>query len=157
MQRPILWIHGEALGPANPALQAYPGQPAVFVFDAELLAGRSPTTGDPAGTAPQAVSLKRIGFLYECLLELPVSLRHGDVVAEVLAFARAHGADGIVTSAGTDPRVEGICQALEQELPVEVLEPEPFVELDGKVDLGRFSRYWRRAEREVWAAASQEQ
>ncbi len=157
MERPILWIHGEALGPANPALQAYPGRPAVFVFDAELLAGRSPTTGDPAGGAPQAVSLKRIGFLYECLLELPVSLRHGDVVAEVLAFARAHGADGIVTSAGTDPRVEAIGQALEQELPVEVLEPEPFVQLDGRVDLGRFSRYWRRAEREVWADWSPQQ
>lgn len=150
MQRPILWIHGEALGPTNPALQAYPGRPAVFVFDAALLAGCSPTTGDPAGAAPQAVSLKRIGFLYECLLELPVSLRHGDVAAEVLAFARAHGADGIVTSAGTDPRVEAICQALEQELPVEVLAPEPFVELDGPVDLGRFSRYWRRAEAAVW-------
>ena len=36
MQRPILWIHGEALGPANPALLAYPGRPAVFVFDSAL-------------------------------------------------------------------------------------------------------------------------
>ena len=150
MQNPILWIHGEALGPANPALLAHPGRPAVFVFDAELLAGRSPTTGDPAST-PQPVSLKRIGFLYECLLELPVSLRKGDVASEVLAFARAHGADGIVTSAGTDPRVAAICNALERELPVQVLEAEPFVELEERVDLGRFSRYWRRAEREVWA------
>jgi hypothetical protein len=150
MQHPILWIHGEALGPANPALQAHPGRPAVFVFDAELLAGRSPTTGDPASTS-RPVSLKRIGFLYECLLDLPVSLRKGDVATEVLAFARAHGADGIVTSAGIDPRVAAICAALEQELPVQVLEPRPFVELEERVDLGRFSRYWRRAEREVWA------
>jgi len=156
MQNPILWIHGEALGPANPALQAYPGHPAVFVFDSELLAGRSPTTGDPASSS-RPVSLKRIGFLYECLLELPVSLRKGDVATEVLAFARTHGADGIVTSAGTDPRVEAICQRLEQELPVQVLTPEPFVELEGRVDLGRFSRYWRRAEREVWASWSPEQ
>ena len=156
MHNPILWIHGEALGPANPALQACPGRPAVFVFDAELLAGRSPTTGDPA-TAAQPVSLKRIGFLYECLLELPVSLRKGDVASEVLAFARAHSADGIVTSAGTDPRVAAICARLEQALPVRVLEPEPFVELDGRIDLGRFSRYWRRAEREVWAGWSPEQ
>ena len=157
MQRPILWIHGEALGPANPALKAYPGRPAVFVFDTELLAGRSPTTGDPAGGVPQAVSLKRIGFLYECLLELPVSLRKGDVATEVLAFARAHHADGIVTSAGTDPRVAAICDALARELPVQVLEPEPFVQLDGRVDLGRFSRYWRRAELEVWADWSPQQ
>ena len=148
MNNTILWIHGEALGPANPALQAHPGRPAVFVFDAELLAGST-------ATSPEPVSLKRIGFLYECLLELPVSLRKGAVASEVLAFACAHGADGIVTSAGTDPRVEAICEVLEQELPVEVLKPQPFVELEGRVDLGRFSRYWRRAEREVWAAWSQ--
>jgi hypothetical protein len=150
MNRPILWIHGEALGPANPALQAFPDRPAVFVFDTELLAGRSPTTGDPAGPEPRPVSLQRIGFLYECLLELPVSLRQGDVATEVLAFARAHGADGVVTSAGTDPRVAAIAQRLQQELPVQVLEPEPFVQLTGPLNLGRFSRYWRQAEAAVW-------
>ena len=32
-QRPILWIHEEALGANNPALQAWPEAPAVFVFD----------------------------------------------------------------------------------------------------------------------------
>ncbi len=150
MQQPILWIHGEALGPANPALRACPGRPAVFVFDTDLLAGRSPTTGDPGAPAPEPVSLKRIGFLYECLLELPVSLRQGEVAAEVLAFARAHGADGIVTSAGTDPRVAALCRRLERELPVRVLEPEPFVQLQGPLNLGRFSRYWRQAEAAVW-------
>ena len=147
MKHPILWIHGEALGPSNPALVAHPGRPAVFVFDTALLEGETPA---------QSLSLKRIGFLYECLLELPVSLRKGDVAEEVLAFARAHGADGIVTSAGTDPRVETICQTLEQQLPVQVLAVEPFVQLEGPADLGRFSRYWRRAEREVWAGWGQE-
>jgi deoxyribodipyrimidine photo-lyase len=153
MQRPILWIHGEALGPANPALMAHPGRPAVFVFDRDLLAGRSATTGDPSCPA-EPVSLKRIGFLYECLLELPVSLRKGDVVQEVLRFAEAHNGDGIITSAGVDPRVALICRTLEQHHPVEVLAVPPFVELNGPVDLGRFSRYWRRAEREVWASWS---
>jgi len=151
MNHPILWLHGDALGPSNPALLAHPGQPAVFVFDRELLRGQSPTTADPQDAAPEAVSLKRIGFLYECLLELPVSLRHGDVAEQVLRFAQAHGADGIVTSSSVDPRVESICRQLEQTLPVRQLEPAPFVELDEGVNLGRFSRYWRQAEREVWA------
>ena len=34
----------------------------------------------------------------------------------------------------------------------EVLPVEPFVKLDERVDLGRFSRYWREAEPVVWAA-----
>ena len=141
MQHPILWIHGEALGPSNPALLAHPGRPAVFVFDTALLEG---------ATQAAAISLKRIGFLYECLLELPVTLRQGDVAEQVLAFAQAHGADGIVTSAATDPRFSAICRQLEPHLPLQVLEPEPFVELEGALDLGRFSRYWRRAEPAVW-------
>ena len=139
MQNPILWIHGEALGPANPALQAYPGRPGVFVFDSELLAGRSPTTGDPASSS-RPVSLKRIGFRYECLLELPVTLRQGDVASEVLRFAQAHGADGIVTSSSVDPRVASICRTLDQSRPVVQLDSAPFVALDEGVNLGRFSR-----------------
>ncbi len=85
MLNPVLWIHGEALGPTNPALVAYPGAPAVFVFDRQLI-------------AQAGLSLKRLGFIYECLLELPVTLRHGDVAEEVLAFARRHRADGVATS-----------------------------------------------------------
>ncbi len=137
MNQPILWIHGEALGPANPALQANPGRPAVFVFDDALI-------------REQAISLKRLGFLYECLLELPVSIRQGDRAAQVLAFAREHRADGVITSAAVDPRFGQIRSTIARELPVQVLEPEPFVELDTPADLGRFSRYWRKAEPLVW-------
>ena len=113
----------------------------MFVFDTALLEGATPAA---------ALSLKRIGFLYECLLELPVTLRRGDVAEELLAFAQAHGADGIVTSAATDPRFSAICRQLEPQLPLQVLEPEPFVQLEAPVELGRFSRYWRRAEPAVW-------
>jgi len=137
MKQPILWIHGEALGPANPALQAHPGRPAVFVFDEVLI-------------REQAISLKRLGFLYECLLELPVSIRKGDVAEQVLAFARQHQADGVITSAAVDPRFEIIRSAIERELPITVLEPEPFVELATPGNLQRFSRYWRQAEPLVW-------
>ena len=141
MLNPVLWIHGEALGPTNPALVAHPGVPAVFVFDRELI-------------AEGGLSLKRLGFLYECLLELPVTLRLGDVAAEVLAFARRHGADGVVTTAAVDPRFTVLRERIAATLPVAVLEPEPFVVLPQPVDLRRFSRYWRRAEPVLWGQAS---
>lgn len=152
MQHPVLWIHGEALGPANPALQAFPDRPAVFVFDTELLGGRSPTSSDPANTLGEPVSLKRIGFLYECLLELPVTIRRGDVAEEVLTFAQRHGADGVVTSEATDPRFGQIAERIAAGLPLEVLPVPPFVpEGSGQpFDLGRFGRYWRRAEPLLW-------
>ena len=141
MLKPVLWIHGEALGPTNPALLAHPEAPAVFVFDRELI-------------ETQRLSLKRLGFLYECLLELPVTLRHGDVAQEVLSFARRHGADGVVTSAAVDPRFALLHEQIATQLPVQVLEPEPFVALPEPLDLRRFSRYWRRAEPVLWGRGS---
>ncbi|WP_390625500.1 FAD-binding domain-containing protein [Vulcanococcus limneticus] len=153
--RPVLWIHGEALGPANPALRAHPGRPALFVFDDALIAGHTTTTsgdGAAAGGAASPLNLKRLAFLQECLLELPVTIRRGDGAAELLAFAQRHGADAIVTSAGVDPRFEAIRARLAAALPVQVLTPEPFVALkEEETDLGRFGRYWRRAEAKVWA------
>jgi deoxyribodipyrimidine photo-lyase len=147
-RRPLVWVHGEALGPANPALRAHPGAPALFVFDEELIAGRTATTG---GT-PLAAG--RLRFLRECLAELPVTVKQGDVAAELLAAARASGADGIVTSRAVDPRFLQIAARLAAVLPLQVLEPEPFVALPfagaGAPDLRRFSRYWRVAEPLVW-------
>ena len=136
-QRPILWIHEEALGPANPALQDYPDAAAVFVFD-------------EAWIREQRISRKRLGFLYESCLELPVTLRKGDVAAEVLRFAERHGADGVVTSRAVDPRLQRIAAAIDRSLPLEVLDGEPFVALPRPPRLGRFSRYWREAEAVVW-------
>ena len=146
-RQPLLWIHGEALGPANPALRAHPGRPALFVLEATPL------------------SANRLRFLQECAAELPLQQRRGVVAEELLAAAHAEGADGIVTSRAVDPRIAAIAAELEalqrheppaQRLPLIALEPDPFVELDDSVDLGRFSRYWRRAERRVWAGWGQE-
>ena len=141
MQRPILWIHDEALGPANPALRAWPQAPALFVFDTDWIRANR-------------ISRKRLGFLYEAALELPVTLRKGDVVAEVLAFAERHDADGVVTSAAVDPRLQRIADAIEAELPLEEQEPDAFVDLPRPPRLGRFSRYWREAESVVWETYS---
>lgn len=141
MQHPILWIHDEALGPANPALRAWPQAPALFVFDTDWIRAKR-------------ISRKRLGFLYEAALDLPVTLRKGDVAAEVLAFAQRHGADGVVTSAAVDPRLQRIADAIEAELPLEELEPDAFVQLPRPPRLGRFSRYWREAESVVWETYS---
>jgi deoxyribodipyrimidine photo-lyase len=161
-RRPLVWVHGEALGPANPALRAHPDAPAVFVWDTELIEGHTATTGgggagepgDPSDAELTPLAEGRRRFLRECLEELPVTVREGDVAAELLAAAAAAGADGIVTSQAVDPRFATIAQRLTAVLPLRVLEPEPFVDLPragpGAPDLRRFSRYWRKAEPLVW-------
>ncbi|MFQ3645932.1 MAG: hypothetical protein SNJ54_04000 [Anaerolineae bacterium] len=140
MNGTIVWLHADNLNPHCAALQAAPGCPAVFVWDDELL-------------EEWKISLKRIVFIYECLLELPVSIRRGDVAAEVAAFAQAHSAQRILTMASPSPRHRLICQRIMQRMPkgsrLEVLRDPAFVETNARLDLKRFSRYWSAVKYDV--------
>lgn len=134
--RPVVWVHADCLSPQHPALLAYPDAPALFVWDEALLSNLR-------------ISLKRIVFIYECLLELPVSIRRGDVAAEVLAFASEQQADGVVTSASPSPRFAAISTRIAAQRPLRALPVEPFVHVEQRLDLARFSRYWRAVEARV--------
>jgi hypothetical protein len=123
------------LSPYGPALTAAPGAPAIYVWDDALL-------------DEWAISLKRITFIYECLLDLPVTIRRGDVAEEVMAFAREHDATELLTVESPSPRFGAICRTILRGMPdlkVRVLEVEPFLDYTGHLDLKRFSRYWRKA------------
>ena len=159
LRRPLVWVHEEALGAANPALLAHPDAPAVAVLDADWIAGRAAAaTAGASSLASHAGEWSpapgRIRFLRACLAELPVPVREGDVAAQLLAAAVEHGCDGLVTSRPVDPRLLGSAARVAAVLPLQMLEPEPFVALpfEGQAapDLRRFSRYWRRAEPLVW-------
>jgi deoxyribodipyrimidine photo-lyase len=133
LKKPIIWVHGDMLNPHSPAFQAFPGAPALWVWDDALLQ-RSP------------ISLKRILFLYECLIELPAVIRRGDVAREVLRFAAEQRADGVVTVDSPSPGFRTRRRRIEQVLPVLALPALPFVKPAASLDLRRFARYWRNVE-----------
>ena len=137
MNHPIIWIHGDCLSPNNPALKEYPDAPAIWVWDEALI-------------EEWQLSLKRITFIYECLLELPVAIRRGDVATEVLAFAKEHNTTLVATVESPSPRFDAICEEIERSIELEIIELEPFFEYDGYIDLKRFSRYWKVAERHLF-------
>lgn len=139
MSKSIIWVHGDCLSPKSPAFEDYPDAPAIWVWDDTLL-------------AEWEISLKRITFIYESLLELPVVIRRGDVAKEVINFAKEHGATKVVTIDSPSPRFGTICNTIEKEKPmeVEVFEVNPFFDYDGFIDLKRFSRYWKVAEKYVY-------
>jgi len=136
--RTLVWVHGDHLGPHHPGLRAAADAPALFVWDDALL-------------RQWQISLKRVAFIYESLLELGprVIQRRGDVAAEVARTAAAHGATTIVTAASPSPRFAGIVAALRRRVEVVTLADAPFVVPDGSLDLRRFSRYWGRVERDA--------
>ena len=141
----VIWIHGDNLSPYSPAFEQNQGSPAVFVWDDELL-------------AKSRISMKRIVFIYECLLELPVVIRRGDVAEEVTRFALMHNAGCIVTNESPSPRFHGLCQQISHMMPsgsrLEVLRETPFVSNQTTYDLKRFSRYWREAKRNAMKPSS---
>lgn len=130
----IVWVHGDALNPQSVPLKANPGAPAVFVFDERLI-------------KEYKLSLKRLVFFYECLLEMPVSIRKGKVAEEVLRFAREHKAERVDTSFSPSPLFAHLADTISESVEeLRVFHSPPFVE-DGPYDLKRFSRYWRKARR----------
>ncbi len=137
MNKPVVWINGDCLSPHNPALQVYPQAPALWVWDDALI-------------AEWQIGLKRLTFIYECLLELPVEIRRGNVAEEVLAFAKEHNTNLVITTDSPSPRFNDICDQIKKSISLEVLAVEPFFEYDGYIDLKRFSRYWKVAEKYVF-------
>lgn len=127
----IIWVHGDALRHDSAAFRTYPTAPAVFVWDDVVLRG-------------YGVSLKRLVFIYECLLDLPVEILRGDVAQQVRAFAQHHQADTVVTMESPAPRFAQIVATLRETHTVIVLADAPLVAVEGDVDLGRFSRFWQK-------------
>lgn len=133
LKNPVLWIHGDNLNPHNPAFRAFPAAPAIWVWDDALL-------------QQSRISLKRVLFIYECLLELPLVIRRGEVATEVLRFVAEHGADGVVTVASPSPGFKRRWRRIQQALPAAALPDAPFAAPSSPLDLRRFSRYWRKVE-----------
>lgn len=126
--REIVWLHEDGL-----RLDDCRGLPALFVFDDRLMQA-------------QGYGLKRITFIYETLVELDVVIRRGDTVAEVLRFSDEHGAAPVVHRPTVCPKRRAILRALADHVALRELPEPPFVTAPDRLDLKRFSRYWRRVE-----------
>ena len=133
--KPLLWHHTDSLNPASSLATTHPDAPAVFVWDTGWL-------------VPNRISMKRVLFLAECLLEMPghLDLRAGEPAEELLAAARATGADYLLAQRTPDPRLNAAAAQLHPHLPVVWFDPPAFVQGTRGFDLKRFSRYWKRAQ-----------
>ena len=117
-----VWLTAESLGDTDPALAAHPELPAVFVFDAPLL-------------ARLRLSGKRLVFLAEALAERGAQVRLGDPVDELAGTALA-------TTWNSTPGFARRSGALN----VVALHPWPWLRRPGTGSLRSFSA-WARAKR----------
>ena len=128
----VRWVHDDAL-------HIEPSQPdtrAVYIFDDQRL-------------HHLGWSLKRVAFVYECLLDLPdVDIVRGNTFDVLQTLGRSTGR--VVTVRSPDPFIKATISALRQDgIDVTVTPPRPFANPRLPLDLGRFSRYWKRAEKSV--------
>jgi hypothetical protein len=124
----LAWMHADCLH----AGWLPPDAEAIYIFDDAQLASAD-------------WGLKRIMFVYETLLELPVEIRRGPLVETLLVLEP----ELIITVDTPDPWLRHSVDQLRRSTHVDVLPAPVFVELDGRVDLKRFSRYWSKAERKL--------
>lgn len=135
----VVWLHGDHLRADNGALTRYPDAPIVFVFDEEFIGERR-------------FAFHRLFFLYESVLEVfrtrggICSVRRGRVPDEVLAFAREHQAERIVTTATLGSRFAAYKAEMENSLPVEAVPVPALVDYDARRAPKRFSAWWRQVE-----------
>jgi deoxyribodipyrimidine photo-lyase len=130
----IVWVHPDALNDDGIARRTAPDAP---VFAAAF----------DAMHARDAWSPLRRAFVDGSLAEMRVDARaSGDDAAAIVAFARAAGARRVITTASPDPLIRAIVAQVARELPIVALDPPPFATLAKSTNLGRFSRYWKRAE-----------
>jgi deoxyribodipyrimidine photo-lyase len=135
--RVLVWVHDDDLSPSSPTLATGPGSPAAYVWDPALVEARGWT-------------LKRLMFVSESLADHPAAQHLGPAAETLAALAAGQDIDHIATTASPDPDVGAVVAALRSRgLRVTTFEPPAFVTLDRPVDLGRFSRYWRLAERRL--------
>lgn len=138
----IVWINDDSLNPADPALAAHPQTTPLFVFDDDAI--------EKAGW-----TLKRIAFIYECLLEIPnIQIYKGspvDILTSQLAHHKKQSNEmlTLATTASVDPRIKHVIDTLDRQISVRLYEIRPFVGNAHIRDLRRFSRYWKDVERAV--------
>ncbi len=126
----LIWVHDDAIDPRSLAHRLYPYAPSVYVFDAPYVEQHRWT-------------LRRIAFLYECLLDIPnLLIRRGAVAAEVVQAAQRLGATKVVALRGTDPRWERYAAEIARHLPLEWVTPESFLQPLATTDLLSPARYW---------------
>ena len=128
----LVWLHEDALRSNHPVFdEAGAGRSTVFVWDDAYL-------------QQMDYSFKRLVFIYETLIELPLSIFRGDLSECLSQLGRQQGGR-ILVPATPNPRLQQTIEQLGREFEVVVVADRPFVNLPREPDLRRFFRYWNKA------------
>lgn len=128
---PIIWVHEDALGLDQPVFeQAGEGAARIFIWDEAYFKG-------------QGYSLKRLVFIYECLLDIPkLILYKGDTRTVLAQLTRGRK---LFVAATPNPELQHIVKVVSEYCDATLISALPFSAISDNADMGRFFRYWNGA------------
>ena len=126
----LLWVHDKALRFGSDFCEANESFKAIHIWDDEYY-------------RTQRYSLKRLVFIYETLLELPLEIIHGNT----LDILRKENLDHIVIPYSGDQALKNLFSKIEKIKTVHYLFETSFVHLDRTVEFKRFFKYWNQAKK----------
>ena len=94
----------------------------------------------------QRYSLKRLVFIYETLLELPLEIIHGNT----LDILNEQNLDHIVIPYSGDQALTNLFSKIEKIKTVHYLFETSFVNLDRTTEFKRFFKYWNQAKKSAF-------
>ena len=126
----LLLVHDKALRSGLDVYEASESFKAVHIWDDEYY-------------RTQRYSLKRLVFIYETLLDLPLEIIHGNT----LDILNKLNVDHIVTPYSSDQALKNLFSKIEKIKTVHYLFETSFVHLDRTVEFKRFFKYWNQAKK----------
>jgi deoxyribodipyrimidine photo-lyase len=130
----VVWVHPDAMSDESIAHRSAPKAPAI-------------AAGFDAMHARDGWSAQRRAFVDASLATMRIdALATGSDAEAIVAFAQANGARRVVTTATPDPLLRGIAADIARRFAVTVLVPPPFVTISRRLNIKRFSQYWKFAE-----------
>lgn len=141
-EKPLVLLHAERLSDRARVLEEVPDAPVLVFLDAKRFEEEQP-------------SFMRLHFAVSLAADLVKTLRgtgrevglvFGDS-REIVEYAKARGLESLSAPGSWHPGTWQMLRELDKELPVSVIEDEPFARVEAP--LRSFSAYWKRAQKQV--------
>jgi len=130
----FIWIHENAMSVNHPVFKAAGGNAhAFFIWDKGYF-------------EQNAYSLKRLTFLYETLIDMPITVYAGDTATTLRHLCENQDDNSILYVPETpDAYVLKVIDKIQLDISVQIIQDKPFIEVSDDVDMARFFRFWNRS------------
>lgn len=132
MSTPIVWVHEDALRQSHPVFSAAGAAKAYFVWDNDYF-------------KQQNYTAKRLLFIYECLLEMDVTIIEGETESVLRELSEGR----IYTAKTINPYFKTILENLSRESEIHITPDELFSQIPYDTDMGRFFRFWNKGRKSM--------